>query len=411
MLGAKLGEGDMRLKLIVCALALVLAGQANAAPGKWVASWAAPPAPPFANATGRFAALASPSFNNQTVALRLRLSAGGPRLRLRFTNEYGSKPLIIGHARIALLGADGKPIPGAARDLAFAGEAQATIRPHAPLVSDPVALPTRALARLQVSLYLPGQTEACGCHAQGGDKADISPPGDFTAATFTPVAATEARVFLSGVEVERAGAGPVIVTFGDSITDGYMATAGANHRWPDRLAERLVAAKSNAAVANTGIGGNRVLSDAAIPIFGDSALARFDRDVLAQPGATHLVILEGVNDMGMASGPLTAGDLIGGYRQLIARAHAHGLKVIMATVLPYKGAGYFKPEGEQVRQSVNAWIRTGHGADGVIDFDAAVRDPADPAKLRANLQSGDWLHPNDAGYRAMGDAVDLKLFR
>lgn len=405
----------MGLKLIVCALAMALAAPAQAAPApsgpaSWVASWAAPPAPAMASASGRFAQFASPSFNNQTVVDTVRLSAGGARLRVRFTNEYGAKPLTIGRARVALVAADGKMIPGSARDLAFSGAASATVLAHAPLVSDPVALATSPLARLQVSLYLPEQTEPCGCHAQGGQLADISPPGDFTHAPFTPVGHTENRVFLSGVEVERTIKAPVIVAFGDSITDGYQSTLGANRRWPDRLAERLAAAGSKAAVVDAGIGGNRVLSDGFLPVFGESALARFDRDVLAQPGATHLVILEGVNDMGMAPPP-SAQALIAGYRQLIARAHAHGLKAILATVLPYKGAFYFKPEGEAVRQAVNAWIRTAHEADGVVDFDAVIRDPADPAKMRSGLQSGDWLHPNDAGYRAMGEAVDLKLFR
>ncbi|MDB5416635.1 MAG: putative esterase [Phenylobacterium sp.] len=400
----------MRLKLIICALALAMAGSAAAAPGKWVASWAAPPTPPLPVAPARFATWASPVLNNQTVVQRLRLSAGGARLRLRFTNEYGSKPLAIGRARVALIGADGKVVAGSARDLAFSGAPSAVARAHAPLLSDPVALPTRPLAMLQVSLYFPTQTEPCGCHSQGGETAEISPPGDFVGAAFTPASTTENRVFLSGVEVERAAAGPVIVAFGDSITDGYLSTVGANRRWPDRLAERLAAAGSNAAVANTGIGGNRVLSDAVLPIFGQSALARFDRDVLGQSGATHLVVLEGVNDLGTPPPP-SAEALIAGYRQLIARAHAHGLKVIMGTVLPYKGAPYFRPDGEAVRQAVNGWIRTAHEADGVIDFDAAVRDPADPARLRAAFQSGDWLHPNDAGYRAMGEAVDLKLFR
>jgi lysophospholipase L1-like esterase len=225
------------------------------------------------------------------------------------------------------------------------------------------------------------------------------------------------RAFLSGVEVETtASPGPVVAAFGDSITDGYQSTPGANRRWPDRLAERLAARDANraAAVVNTGISGNRVLSDGAITIFGQNALSRFDRDVLSIPGVTHVVVLEGVNDLGMAgnrASPPTAEALIAGYRQLIGRAHAHGLKIYGATILPYGGAGYFAPQGETVRTAVNAWIRTFHEFDGVIDLDAAIRDPAKPERMRAELQSGDWLHPNDAGYKVMGDAVDLSLFR
>ena len=211
-----------------------------------------------------------------------------------------------------------------------------------------------------------------------------------------------------------AAPGPVIVAFGDSITDGYLSTTGANRRWPDRLAERLTARFPGRAVAvvNAGIGGNRVLSEGAIAIFGQSALSRFDRDVLSVPGATHVIVLEGVNDLGASrTAPPTAAELIAGYRQLIARAHAHGLKIIGATILPYGGAGYFGAPGEAQRQAINTWIRTGHEFDGVTDLDAATRDPAKPERLRADLQSGDWLHPNDAGYRVMGEAVDLGLFR
>ena len=203
---------------------------------------------------------------------------------------------------------------------------------------------------------------------------------------------------------------PVIVTFGDSITDGYKSTDGANRRWPDRLAERLDAAKKPFAVVNAGIGGNRVLAEQ-LPIFGQNALSRFDRDVLSVPGVTHVTVLEGVNDLGMTKPTPSAEAMIAGYRQLIARAHAHGLKIYGATILPYGGAGYFSPAGEASRTAINTWIRTFHEFDGVIDFDAAIRDPAKPDRMRADLQSGDWLHPNDAGYRVMGDAVDLGLFR
>ena len=401
----------MRLLALVCAIALT-ASQAEAAGARWLGSWGASPAPPMSGPGPR----ATPSFNNQTIVQVVRLSAGGRRLRIRLTNEYGGHSLAVGAARVALVGPDGAILPGSDRAVTFSGARTANAPPGAPLVSDPVALPTKALARLRVSLFLPGDTAGCTCHMSGQELVQVSPPGDFTEKPLPPATGpAQYRAFLSGVEIETIAApGPVIVAFGDSITDGYLSTAGADRRWPDRLAERLTARFPGRAVAviNAGIGGNRVLSEGAIAIFGQSALSRFDRDVLSIPGATHVIVLEGVNDLGASrTAPPTAADLISGYRQLIARAHAHGLKIIGATILPYGGAGYFSAAGEAQRQAINTWIRTGPEFDGVSDLDAATRDPARPERLRAELQSGDWLHPNDAGYRVMGEAVDLGLFR
>jgi lysophospholipase L1-like esterase len=401
-----------RLAVFLAVLAIALPAQAaiwpGGAPEGWRTSWAASPEPPMP--AGAPAVLRPVALNGQTAVQIVRLSAGGDALRLRLSNEYGARPLAVGHVRIALLGPDGQPRPGSAREVTFSGAASAEIPPHAPLLSDPVALKTDPLATLQVSLYLPGDTGPCTCHQIGLQTAHISPPGDFTDKPFTPVAEVEARLFLSDVEVEGPERGPAIIAFGDSITDGFRSTANTNRRWPDRLAERLVAAHRPTPVANAGVSGNRVLGDGVVAIFGESALTRFDRDVLGLPGSTHLIVLEGVNDLGGQPSP-TPEALIAGYRQLIARAHEHGLKVVLATLLPYGGAAYYRPDGEAARQAINTWIRGTREADGVIDFDAALRDPADPTRLRANLQSGDWLHPNDAGYRVMGDAVDLKLFR
>jgi lysophospholipase L1-like esterase len=405
----------MRLMALICTLALC-ASHAQAASARWIGSWGASPAPPMAAPAGGGPLRATPTFNNQTVVQVVRLSAGGQRLRIRLTNEYGAKPLEIGAARVALVGADGAVVAGSDRAVSFSRAASATIPPGAPLVSDPVALPTKTMARLRISLYLPGES-GCTCHMSGQEFVQVV-SGDATQRPLPPAAGpAQYRAFLSGVEVETtASPGPVIAAFGDSITDGYQSTPGANHRWPDRLAERLAARDANrvAAVVNTGISGNRVLSDGAITIFGQNALSRFDRDVLSIPGVTHVIVLEGVNDLGMAgnrASPPSAEALIAGYRQLIGRAHAHGLKIYGATILPYGGAGYFAPQGEAVRAAVNTWIRTFHEFDGVIDLDAAIRDPAKPERMRADLQSGDWLHPNDAGYKVMGDAVDLALFR
>ncbi|MFL5296730.1 MAG: SGNH/GDSL hydrolase family protein [Phenylobacterium sp.] len=406
----------MRLMVLVCALALV-GSQAHATNARWIGSWAASPAPPMAAPPPAMARFATPTFNNQRIVQAVRLSAGGQRLRLRLTNEYGTHPLAIGSARVALLGPNGAALPGSERALSFAGAASATIPPGAPLLSDPVALATTPLAKLLVTLDLPGDTFGCTCHMSGLEPVQVMAPGGSPAPVpaSLPGAAPQYRAFLSGIEVESAApAAPVIVAFGDSITDGFQSTVGANRRWPDRLAERLIERWPGRPVGvnNAGIGGNRVLGEGAIRIFGQSALTRFDRDVLAVPGATHVIVLEGVNDLGMSpTAPPKAEALIGGYRQLIARAHAHGLKIIGATILPYGGAGYFGQPGEAERQKINAWIRTAHEFDGVIDFDAATRDPGRPERMKAELQSGDWLHPNDAGYRAMADAVDLSLFR
>ena len=403
------------VSVLACALSLA-ASRAGASATRWIGSWAASPAMPMA-APANNPARGTPTFDNQTVVQVLRLSAGGQRLRLRLSNEYGTQPLAIGAAHVALVGPDGAVIAGSGRPLTFAGARIATIPPGAPLLSDPVALPTKALARLRVSLFLPSDTHGCTCHMTGAERVQVSPQGDWTERPLPPTAAgasapqAEYRAFLTGVEVETAGpTSPVVVALGDSITDGYRSTTRADRRWPDRLAERLVAKARPVGVVNAGISGNRVISDGAIAIFGQSALSRFDRDVLSIPGATHIVILEGINDLGGRPTP-AAEALIAGYRQLIARAHAHGLKMIGATLLPYGGAAYFSAPGETERQKINAWIRTSHEFDGVVDLDAAVRDPARPERMKADLQSGDWLHPNDAGYRVMGEVVDLSLFR
>jgi lysophospholipase L1-like esterase len=399
----------MRLAIFACALALV-ASAVQAAPEHWIGSWAASPALPMA-APPSNPARGTPTFNNQTITQVVRLSAGGQRLRVRLSNEYGSKPLQIGAARVALLGADGAVVTGSERTVTFSGAAAALIPPGAPMLSDAVALPTKPLARLRISLYLPTDTNGCTCHMTGMDLVSVAPGNVTQAPPAAGKGAADYRAFLTEVDVETAAPGrPVIATFGDSITDGYHSTDDANHRWPDRLAERLEASRTQFAVVNAGISGNRVLSDGAIAIFGQNALTRFDRDVLSVPGVTHVTVLEGVNDLGMGKSAPTAAELIAGYRQLIARAHEHGLKIIGATILPYGGAAYFTPAGETVRQNINAWIRTGHEFDGVIDFDAAIRDPARPERMRADWQSGDWLHPNDVGYRVLGDAVDLSLF-
>lgn len=385
--------------------AVALAGCASmdqkAAGGSgWAGAWGASPNPPPA---------AAKAFENQTVRQVVRLSTGGSQIRIRFTNEYGDKPLDIGAATVSLADADGKPT-GATLDITFNGAKAVAIPPKAPMLSDPIALDVKALDSLSISLFLPTATGPCTCHFAGTATAFVSAPGNFTTAAFEPASTFTNRAFLSAVEVSVASP-RTIVTFGDSITDGTASTVNANKRWPDVLAERLNAAGAPRGISNQAIAGNRVLSYG-MQIFGESALSRFDRDVMSVPNANWIVVLEGINDIGMgAATPPSADTMINGYKQIIARAHAKGIKVYGATLLPYEGARYFHENGEVVRQAVNSWIRTSGAYDGVIDFDAAMRDPASPRKMKADLQSGDWLHPNDAGYKVMGEAVDLALFR
>jgi lysophospholipase L1-like esterase len=290
----------------------------------------------------------------------------------------------------------------------------ATIAAGAIVVSDPIDLTVTAGSDLAVDLYVPGDTAASGSpvtmHTGANQTSYVSVSGNFSGAESLPVAATTPSWFLlARVEVVAPAATGAIVALGDSITDGSRSTPNTNNRWPDLLAKRLAQAGGpKLAVLNAGIAGNRVLLDNA----GPNALARFDRDVLAQTGVTHVIVMEGINDIGQGrSNPIpSAADLIAAHRQLIVRAHARGLKIVGATLTPFEGAGYWTPEGEAKRATLNEWIRTGREYDGVIDFDAAVRDPNRPTMFLPQYQSGDNLHPSDAGYQAMASAIDLSLF-
>ena len=386
------------LLALACCATTLTAIPAFAAPSNWIAVFAAPPTPPPANA---------PSFENQTIRQVVRLSAAGKRVRIRLSNEYGKTALAIGAATISRATADGAssstPIT-----LTFGGRPTVSIPAGAPIYSDPVDLPVQAFDRLSISVYFPGKTGPCSCHADGYQTAYVSLPGDFTKGDFAAWTLDQ-RLFLSEVDVEPAAPTPVIITFGDSITDGRNSSSNTNHRWPDILADRL---GGKIAVASEAISGNQVLTYGT-PIFGEPALTRLDRDLLSVPGAKWVVLLEGINDLGMnPKARPSKDDVIAGYRQIVERAHAHGLKVYGATLLPYEGARYFSDEGERTREEINAWMRSKNSFfDGLIDFDKVMADPAHPHKMRPEQQSGDWLHPNDAGYKVMGDSVDLKLFR
>tara|TARA_A100001391_G_scaffold99255_4_gene65901 strand:+ start:4919 stop:6139 length:1221 start_codon:yes stop_codon:yes gene_type:complete len=403
--------------MATAALAATLwAGAAQAQDGRWVGSWTASPHAPVAT-EGMFAAA---SFDNVTLAQTIRLSEGGSALRVRFTNRYGEAPLHIGQARIVLLDDTGAEVPGTSRPLTFGGAAEAVIPRGAPFVSDLVELASEDFQKAKVVIYLPEATGPCTCHLTGLDDLDVSAPGNHVDEDFAPASTAQYRAFLQTVEVLSPDALGTIVAFGDSITDGVGSTAGADRRWPDVLAERLDAAGMEYAVANAAISGNRVLS----PGMGEAALARFDEDVLTLPNVTHMIVFEGVNDIGNRYGPVQGGvggltldqpqidvaQMIEGFRQLIVRAHEKGIKVIGSPIGPYKGAGYWSEEGEAARQAINAWIITSGAFDAVVRFDEAFADPANPQQMREGYHMGDHLHGNDASLRAVGESIDLSLF-
>jgi lysophospholipase L1-like esterase len=376
----------------------------------WMGSWGASPAPPILDA-GADPHAVTPRFEDQTLVQVMRLSAGGRKLRLRISNEYGDGPLEIGSVKVSNLNADGTDKQF--RTVTFAGSLGVVVPVGAPVLSDPVDLATLPLARVRISMHVAGSA-LCTCHLAGGERIEFSPMAGSTSGNVRSTASADSfyRAFVTGIEVEVASPGPVIVTFGDSITDGLGSSIGTNRRWPDLLAERLAARPGPpAAVVNAGISGNRLLTDGYRAAAGESALRRFDRDVLAVSGVTHLILLEGVNDLGFGGAqPPEARHLIFAYRQIIARARAHGIRVIGGTILPYGGGVYFHSAGEAVRQAVNDWIRASGAFDAVVDFDAAMRDPANPTRLQPEFHTGDWIHPNDAGYAAMAAALDLQLF-
>jgi lysophospholipase L1-like esterase len=388
---------------------------------RWVGTWAAAMHAPSEGLGEAF-----PSqffeFDKQTVRQIVRTSIGGDQVRVRLANTFGDVPLVIGATRLALRDSGEHIDPASDRELTFSGSPSITVPPGALAVSDPVALTVPALSELAVSIYFPEPTTSTTVHALAFQTNYFSPMGDFTAEAAMPVEATaQSWVFLTGIDVTVTEPTGVVVTLGDSITDGALSTPDTNQRWPDLLAERLVgdANQPAEAVLNACIGGNRVLNDPpeGFEFSGPNALARFDRDVLAQPGVTHLIVFEGINDIGLPtlSGDPTefvsADELIAGLRQLAERAHEHGIVAIGATITPFEGSMVFSEEGEAIRQAVNDWIRTGGAFDAVIDFDEVVRDPRQPTRLLPAFDAGDNLHPNDDGLRAMAESIDLALLR
>jgi lysophospholipase L1-like esterase len=419
----------MTLRLTIL-LVLAQLGHFNVIEGKdkspehWVATWTTAqnlartlPAP---GATPPTTSQAAPArqpagalgFANQTVRMMVRASIGGRRLRVKLSNAFGSVPLAVGAAHIALRSKDSEIVAGSDRALSFSGKPGCTIGPGMVMLSEPVDLSVPAGGDLAVSLYFASETGPPTTHATALHTTYIK-EGDVTGQAAMPDAVTtQSYYWLAGVDVAAGSEASVVVAFGDSITDGARSSPETNHSWPALLAARLAARKdtANIGVANMGIGGNRVLRD----VSGASALARFDRDVLSQSGVHWLMLMEGINDIGrgatVPAEAVTAAELIGAYQQIVERAHTHGIKVIGCTLTPYEGATYFRENGEAIRQAVNTWIRTSGAFDAVVDFEAATRDANNPKRLRAEFDPGDHLHPNDAGYQAMADAIDLSIF-
>ncbi len=397
------------LPLLTATFAAVVATPLSAKqpppPDHWVGTWATAP-------------LGEPNRNHlfaQDTTLReiVRISLAGPLARVILSNEFGTEPLRIGAAHLAGSSGGTAIDLSSAHALTFGGRSAITIPPGALVLSDPIALSLKPLSDLAVSLFVPAQqATTLSLHPDAKQTSYMASGNLVGQATLANAQTIHTWPILKGIDVRVGGQDAAVLCLGDSITDGALSTENANARWPNILADRL--RKRHLAVLNEGIGGNRVLLNGA----GPDVLARFDRDVLAQSGVRDLILLEGINDIGAGYGPKstetnppTAEDLITAYRQIIERAHSHGIRVFGATLTPFVGAGYASPAGEQVRQAVNSWIRTGRAFDGIVDFDATVRDKNNPAVYSSAADSGDHLHPSDAGYKSMGDSIDLNLFR
>lgn len=421
----RMGPGRSWLRIVAMSGA-VAAGSAiaslSAAQGAeeaaWITTWAATPAPRWSDDLP--APFGVPEvLENQTVRQVARISVGGNSVRVVLSNAFGTKPLTIGAGSVGIAGKDGSV--DQAKPLTWGGKSSVVVPAGAPILSDPVELSAKALSEVSVSIFLPKKTALSSVHWDGVQTAYISGPGDFTSdATFKADSTLKSRLFLSDILVDAAPDSQAIVFFGDSITDGNCSTPDANNRWPDHIATRLQEANRNVAVVNEAFSGNRVLTDG----MGVNALARFDSDVLSHPQVSTVVLMMGINDIGWPGENAitpedkipTAEDIITGYKQLIDRANTHGVRIVAATLTPFadtfKGLpteGYYTPEKEKIRVAVNEWIRTGGGFDGVIDFDKVMEDSARPGYIRDDYDCGDNLHPNDAGYKAMAEAVDLEL--
>jgi lysophospholipase L1-like esterase len=398
-------------------------GSGTPASIRWIGTWAAAPQP--------FLPGSLKTFRNQTLRLIVHTSIGGTRLRIRLSNTYGDRPLLIGGAHVARRTAGPDVDPASDRALTFGGRSAVTVPKGTTIASDAVQLAVPALSDLAISLYLPDETPATTNHLLALQHSFVSPETGVSTGLLKFVSAKTINSwpFLTGVEVDASAEGAVIVAFGDSWFDGDGSTADANHRLPDILAERLQrdAKGARLGVLNEGIIGNRLLKDSPREppsefgdALGESGLKRLERDTLGQPGVKVVIVRLGVNDLGFpgtftpADESVAAADLIGGYRSLIASAHRRGVRVIGTTITPFENAktapGYYTPEKEAVRKEVNAWIRDSRDFDGVVDLDRLLQDPDHTARLLPAYDSGDHLHANDAGYAAAANAIPLSVF-
>ena len=359
-----------------------------------------------------------PSFNDQTIRMVAHSSVAGSDARITLSNRYSSTPLDVSAVDVAVQASGGWATRGTTLNVTFGHSGHVTIPAGEQVVSDVIPISVSAGENLLVSLYLPGATGMSTWHSDAFDTTYIASGNhisDDSADAFS--ATTTSWYYLAGLDVISPTAKGAVVAFGDSITDGYHSSTSTYTRWPDFLARRLAAEPSQQrlSVVDAGIGGNRVLTDNPNLWQGVSALNRFGHDALGQPGVKDVIFFEGINDIGKNAGPggtpLTAQDLIDGYRTLINEAHAARVNIIGATLMPDEGNGYYTAAAEAIRQHVNQWIRTSGAFDGVIDFDQAMRDPADPAALNPAYDSGDHIHPNDAGMKAMADVINLRLLR
>ena len=417
-----------RHALLVSALLLLPAAiAAREDEGKhWIGTWATAAQPSLPDSPN--------SYENQSVRLIVHTSVGGKRVRIRISNTYGDRPLLIGSAHIARRAGEADIDSSSDRVLKFHGQPSAKIPPHSIAASDPVDLDIGPLSDLAISLFFPERTPATTFHLAAKQTNYVATDtGDSAGAAHFP-AAKKIRgwPFLNGVDVEASRTGAAIVALGSSLTDGDGSTFDTNHRWPDLLAERLQKEKGRLAelgVLNEGIIGNRLLKDSpqSTPFgaaLGEAGVARFDRDVLSQPGVKYVFVGLGINDIAFpgsltpANQSVSVEDLIAGYRQLIARAHKKGIRVIGTTNPPFEESflaspptTFFTPEKESVRQRINQWIMTTKEFDGAVDFDAVVRDPERPSRILRAYDSGDHLHPNNAGYEATANVIPVSLFK
>lgn len=393
------------LAALVCLSAASSGGQSAPKP-QWVGTWAT--AAMAASDTAGIRML-----SGVTLRQIAHISVGGAQVRIRFTNEFGLDPLTISDAHVALSAGGSSIQPGSDHPITFGGAGTVNIPPGGAIFSDPVALQVAPLADVAVTAYLPPQVMRAETFHYYADRDNFVAMGDVANAPDLSQSTTiTSWYFFDGIDVAAAPGSYSIVALGDSITDGWTSTRNANRRWPDFLASRLQAdaGQKNIGVLNVGIGGNRVLNEG----YGPSAVSRIDRDVLAQSGVRYVIVLEGINDISrvgrspIPADNITAEQLEWGFKQIVDAAHEHGIKAIGSTVMPdgHDSSG----KDEQVREAVNNWIRTSGTFDGVVDFDKITQDPANPTRLNPNYDSGDHVHPNDAGYKIMGAGIDLSLF-